>query len=322
VKVLLTGGAGFIGSHVADRLVARGDEVIIVDSFDTFYDPRIKRRNIEPLIASGRVTLIERDICDLPSIVEATDDVEMNAIVHLAARAGVRPSIERPLDYVRTNVEGTQAMLELARMRGIRPFVMGSSSSVYGDSTPVPFRENETAGLPISPYAATKRAAELLCHAHAHLNGASVMCVRLFTVYGPRQRPDLAIHKFARLMMRNEEIPFFGDGASERDYTYIDDIVTGIEGALDWTAKAQPGAFEIVNLGESCTTSLSRLIDLIAGELGLEPRLRMMPHQAGDVQRTFADIARARALIGYDPQTSMEEGIRRFVAWLRAQPMS
>jgi UDP-glucuronate 4-epimerase len=213
-------------------------------------------------------------------------------------------------------------MLELARMRNIRPFVMGSSSSVYGDSTPVPFCESETAAAPISPYAATKRAAELLCHAHAFLNGASVMCVRLFTVYGPRQRPDLAIHKFAKLMLANAEIPVFGDGTTERDYTYVDDIVDGIERALAWTISAHPGSFEIVNLGESCTTSLARLIDLIARELGTTPRLLRLPEQPGDVQRTFADITRAREIIGYDPHTSMEDGIRRFADWLRSQPMT
>lgn len=322
MRVLLTGGAGFIGSHVTDRLVARGDEVVIVDSFDPFYDPAVKRRNIQSALASGKATLIECDICDLASLENAAGETQIDAIVHLAARAGVRPSLERPLDYVRTNVEGTQAMLEFARRRGIRPFVMGSSSSVYGDSTPVPFREDASADTPISPYAATKRAAELICHAHAGLHGASIACLRLFTVYGPRQRPDLAIHKFAKLMLRNEEIPFFGDGSTERDYTYIDDIVNGIEGALDWCARADRGAFEIMNLGENVTTSLSRLIELISTELGVTPRLRRMPNQPGDVQRTFADVSRARALIGYNPQTGMEEGIHRFAVWLRSQPMS
>lgn len=320
MRVLLTGGAGFIGSHVADRLVARGDDVVIVDSFDPFYDPAVKRRNIQPALASGRTTLVECDICDLDGLESAVAETEIDAIVHLAARAGVRPSLERPLDYVRTNVEGTQAMLELARRRGIRPFVLGSSSSVYGDDTPVPFREDARAATPISPYAATKRAAELVCCAHAGLHGASIACLRLFTVYGPRQRPDLAIHKFAKLMMRGEEIPFFGDGSTERDYTYIDDIVNGIVGALDWCVRAEPGAFEIMNLGENVTTSLSRLIELISAELGVVPRLRRMPHQPGDVQRTCADVARARELIGYDPHTGMKEGIHRFAEWLRSQP--
>ena len=318
MKVLVTGGAGFIGSHVSERLVARGDEVVIVDSLDPFYDPAVKRRNVADVMASGRATLIERDICDGLSNAVGGDDID--AIVHLAARAGVRPSLERPRDYVRANVEGTQAVLDFARERGIRPFVFGSSSSVYGDSTPVPFSELSAAAEPISPYAATKRAAELLCHAHAHLFGFSVLCVRLFTVYGPRQRPDLAIHKFARLMTRGDEIPFFGDGTTERDYTYVGDIVDGIERALEWCVSAQPGAFDIVNLGESRTTSLARLVDLLSEELSIEPRIRRMPVQPGDVEKTFADVSHARELIGYDPHTSMEEGIRRFVEWFRAQP--
>jgi len=322
VKVLLTGGAGFIGSHVADRLVARGDEVVIVDSFDPFYDPDVKRRNISAALKSGKVILVERDICALADIEDATRDIEIDAIVHLAAKAGVRPSLERPIDYVRTNVEGTQSILELARRRKIRPFVMGSSSSVYGDSTPVPFRESASADSPISPYAATKRAGELICHAHAHLHGASIACLRLFTVYGPRQRPDLAIHKFARLMLRDEPIPIYGDGTTERDYTYVDDIVNGIERALDWSVRSDAGCFEIFNLGESETTSLSSLIGLIASELQVTPRIDRLPNQPGDVQRTFADVTRARELLGYDPRTSMKEGIRSFVEWLRNQPMS
>lgn len=320
MRVLLTGGAGFIGSHVADRLIARGDEVVIVDSFDPFYDPRIKRRNVASALSSSRARLIEADICDTRGLESALGSETIDVIVHLAARAGVRPSLERPIDYVRTNVEGTQSLLDIATRRGIRPFVLGSSSSVYGDSTPVPFSEAAFAAEPISPYAATKRAAELICYAQAHLAAMSVMCLRLFTVYGPRQRPDLAIHKFARLMMRGEEIPFFGDGSSERDYTFIDDIVDGIERALDWTIAAPPGAFEIVNLGESVTTPLSRLVELIASELGIEPRLRRLPHQPGDVQRTYADVSRARELLGYDPRTSMQQGITSFIDWFRTQP--
>ncbi|MEO8578193.1 MAG: SDR family NAD(P)-dependent oxidoreductase, partial [Gemmatimonadales bacterium] len=246
MRVLVTGGAGFIGSHVCERLVGRGDSVVIVDSFDPFYDPAIKRRNIEGVMKSGRAELIEADITDAERLDNALASIEVDAIIHLAARAGVRPSLERPLDYVRTNVEGTGALLELARRKRIRAFVMGSSSSVYGDSTPVPFSEGEMATQPISPYAATKRAAELLCHTYSHLYGQSVACLRFFTVYGPRQRPDLAIHKFARLMTDGAEIPVYGDGTAERDYTYIDDIVRGVEAALDWTANAQPGAFEII----------------------------------------------------------------------------
>ena len=320
MKVLVTGGAGFIGSHVSERLVARGDDIVIVDSFDPYYDPRIKRRNVSQVLASGKARVIEADICDRAAVDAELGDDTIDAIVHLAARAGVRPSLERPLDYVRTNIEGTQSLLEIARDRAIRPFVFGSSSSVYGDSTPVPFRESEPANDPISPYAATKRAGELLCNAYAHLYGMSIACVRLFTVYGPRQRPDLAIHKFARLMARGAEIPVYGDGTTERDYTYVDDIVDGIVAALDWCAASAPGAFEIANLGESRTTSLAGLIEILSAELGVNPKIQRLPEQPGDVQRTFADVTRARELFGYDPATTVEEGIRRFADWFRAQP--
>ena len=318
MRILVTGGAGFIGSHVCERLGGRGDDVVIVDSFDPFYSPEVKRRNIEALLSSGRARLIVADICDLDAIERQLDEPP-DAIVHLAARAGVRPSLEKPLEYARTNVEGTLSILELARRLGIRPFVFGSSSSVYGDSTPVPFVESQPAADPISPYAATKRAGELLCRSHAHLFGLSLICVRLFTVYGPRQRPDLAIHKFSRLMSDGRPIPFFGDGTSERDYTFVSDIVDGIVRALDWTLTAAPGAFEIVNLGESQTTSLSRLVELISSELGVSARLDRQPEQPGDVRLTFANVDKARSLLGYDPHTSMEDGIRQFVDWFKTQ---
>jgi len=320
VKVLVTGGAGFIGSHVAEKLVSRGDQVVIVDSFDPFYDPNVKRRNIEQVMQSGNAELIEADICNGTEIDDFLGDREIDAIIHLAARAGVRPSLERPSEYIRTNIEGTQSLLDLARRRRIRPFVFGSSSSVYGDTTPVPFSEIERADEPISPYAATKRAAELLCHAHACLYGTSIVCLRLFTVYGPRQRPDLAIHKFARLMLQGGEIPLFGDGSTERDYTYVADAVDGIIRALDWSNEAAAGSFEIINIGESRTTSLAGLVELIARELDVTPKVNQLPAQPGDVQRTYADITRARETLGYDPQTTMEEGIHRFAVWLRAQP--
>ena len=292
----------------------------MVDSFDPFYDPAIKRRNISDVLKSDRASLIAADIADTESIETQLGDAQVDAIIHLAARAGVRPSLDRPRDYIRTNVEGTQALLDLARHRNIKRFVFGSSSSVYGDKTPVPFSEAEPAVTPISPYAATKRAGELICHSYSHLYGITVACVRLFTVYGPRQRPDLAIHKFAKLMTSGSEIPVFGDGTTERDYTYVDDIVQGIEAALDWTGRAEAGSFETINLGESQTTSLSRLIEMLSSALGVTPQLKRLPDQPGDVQRTFADVAKARDLLGYDPRTSMEEGIARFVEWFRAQP--
>ncbi len=322
MTVLVTGGAGFIGSHLCDRLVAKGQAIVIVDSFDPFYDSAIKHRNIENVLESGDARLIIADICDRGAVEDGLGEEKIDAVIHLAARAGVRPSLENPEAYVRTNVEGTAAILEIARRRGIRSFVFGSSSSVYGDSTPVPFSEDQPATTPISPYAATKRAGELLCHTYAHLYGLSVMCLRFFTVYGPRQRPDLAIHKFARLMSTGKSIPFYGNGDTERDYTYVDDIIDGVEGALRWTQSADAGAFETVNLGENTTTSLARLVEMLSSELGVTATLDRMPPQPGDVQRTFASVDKARRVLGYNPGTTMDEGIRRFVEWFRQQPQA
>jgi UDP-glucuronate 4-epimerase len=315
VRILVTGGAGFIGSHLCERLVARGDDVVAVDNFDPFYDPAVKRRNLAALEGNPRFRLVEGDVCEPEALDAALGGGAFDLVVHLAARAGVRPSLERPLDYVRTNVEGTAAMLELARKRGTGAFVLGSSSSVYGDAAHVPFSESDPVGRPISPYAASKRGAELLGHTYAHLYGMSVLCLRFFTVYGPRQRPDLAIHKFARLMAAGGELPVYGDGTTERDYTYVDDVVQGVEGAIRY-ALAHPGAFEVVNLGESRTVSLAELLELLAAALGVEPRIRRLPAQPGDVARTFASVDKARSLLGYDPRVPIEEGIRRFVRWL------
>ena len=312
----MTGGAGFIGGHLCQRLLDRGDEVVCIDSFDTFYDPAIKRGTAAALARSPRFRLVEGDIRDLAGMERELAGAGIEAIVHLAARAGVRPSIEDPILYTQINVEGTMAVLELARRLGVSSFVFGSSSSVYGDTTAVPFREDAPAAAPISPYAASKRAGELLCHTHAHLHGLAVVCLRFFTVYGPRQRPDLAIHKFARLIAAGEPIPFFGDGSTRRDYTYVDDIVQGVEGAIAFAA-ANPGCFELFNLGESDTVPLSRLVELLAAALGTEPVLRRLPAQPGDVEQTFADVSRARARLGYAPRVRIEEGIPRFVEWFR-----
>jgi UDP-glucuronate 4-epimerase len=322
VKLLVTGGAGFIGGHLCRRLLDRGDSVVCVDNLDSFYDPAIKRATLAGLGESDRFRFVEADICEAGPMHAAlaaagVGEGGVDAIVHLAARAGVRPSIEQPELYTRVNVDGTVAMLELARRLGTRAFVFGSSSSVYGNSATVPFREDDPAVEPISPYAATKRAGELLCHAHSHLHGLSVACLRFFTVYGPRQRPDLAIQKFARLMSAGEPIPFFGDGSTQRDYTYVDDIVQGVEGAIGY-ALANPGAFRVFNLGESDTVSLARLVELLGAALGVEPRLHRLPAQPGDVDRTFADVSRARAELGYAPRVGIEEGIPRFVEWFRS----
>ncbi|HEY7769316.1 GDP-mannose 4,6-dehydratase, partial [Longimicrobium sp.] len=289
-----------------------------------FYDPAIKRETVRALAASPAFTLVEADIRDLPGMLAGLARAGVGAgqvrgIVHLAARAGVRPSIAEPVLYSQVNLDGTACVLELSRQLGAGSFVFGSSSSVYGDRAEVPFREDDPAAAPISPYAATKRAGELMCHAYAHLYGLAVVCLRFFTVYGPRQRPDLAIHKFARLMAAGEPIPFFGDGSTRRDYTYVDDIVQGVHGAVDY-AEAHPGCFEVVNLGENDTIPLSRLVELLSGALGVQPVLRRLPAQPGDVERTCADITRARRLLGYSPTTRIEEGIPKFVEWFRAQP--
>jgi UDP-glucuronate 4-epimerase len=318
VKVIVTGAAGFIGSHVVERLLSRGAQVVGVDNFDPFYDPAIKRRNLEGALASSRFRLVEADIRDAAGLahgVRAAGGEGAGAIVHLAARAGVRPSIAEPLLYSQVNVDGTVNLLELARGLGVGRFVFGSSSSVYGNNAKVPFAEDDPVDGPISPYAATKRSGELLCHTYAHLYGLSVACLRFFTVYGPRQRPDLAIHAFARRMLRGEPITLFGDGSSERDYTYVDDIVGGVEGALELTGGE--AMFEIFNLGESQTTTLLRLVKLLSDAMGVEPRIEWKPPQPGDVERTFADVAKARRLLGYAPRVPVEVGIPRFVEWVR-----
>ncbi|HTT67920.1 MAG TPA: NAD-dependent epimerase/dehydratase family protein [Gemmatimonadales bacterium] len=311
-RVLVTGAAGFIGSHVAERLVARGDEVVGLDSFDDFYARPVKEANLAALARSPGFELVEGDVRD-GALVRRLLDAE-TVIVHLAARAGVRPSLEDPALYASVNIEGTAVLLEAARRAGAHRFVFGSSSSVYGDTAPVPFAEDWPALLPISPYAATKRAGELLCVTFAQLYGLRIMALRFFTVYGPRQRPDLAIHKFTRLIAEGRPVPFYGDGSSERDYTYIDDIVGGVAAAVGWTAGGGPGV-EIVNLGESRTTTLSALVALIARAVGREARLERLPEQPGDVRRTCADVRKAGRLLGYRPVTTVEDGIPRFVRW-------
>ncbi len=312
MRVLVTGAAGFLGSHVAEALLARGDEVVGVDNFDPFYERRVKEGNLEAPRAAARFRFVEADIRD-PGVL-ARELAPDTVVIHLAARAGVRPSIREPALYAAVNVEGTVRVLEAMRATGARRLVFAGSSSVYGDSAPVPFREDWPAVEPISPYAATKRAGELLCTTWAHLFALRVVSLRFFTIYGPRQRPDLAIHSFTRLIASGRPVPMFGDGGSERDYTYVDDTVQGVLAAADWTADPAPG-FEIVNLGEARTTRLDRLIALIGDALGRTPVIERHPPQPGDVRRTCADIAKARALLGYRPATPVEDGIPRFVRW-------
>lgn len=312
-RVLVTGAAGFLGSHVGEALLARGDEVIGLDNFDPFYDRAVKEANLAPLRAQPRFRFVEGDIRDAALVrgLLAPGDV----VMHLAARAGVRPSIEDPVLYASVNVEGTTTLLEAARAARVKAFVFAGSSSVYGDTAPAPFQESFAATEPISPYAATKRAAELLCAAYVHLFGMRIISLRFFTAYGPRQRPDLAIHAFTRLMAAGQPVPQFGDGSTERDYTWVDDIVQGVLAACDWALREGGPAFEIVNLGESRTVRLDRLIALIGQALGVTPLIDRRPMQPGDVRRTSADITKARALLNYRPTTAIEDGIPRFVRW-------
>lgn len=316
-KVVVTGAAGFIGSHVVEALLARGDTVVGIDNFDTFYDPDIKRANLTDAMLHRSFELVEADVRDSAAVRRLVDAFHPDAIVHLAARAGVRPSIQDPALYAAVNVLGTTVILDAARAAKVSRLIVASSSSVYGDDATPPFREDDPAIAPISPYAATKRAAELMCGTYAGLCAwMRIISLRFFTVYGPRQRPDLAIHSFTRRIAAGEPVPFFGDGTAERDYTYITDTVQGVLGAVDRTRASAPG-HEIFNLGESATTSLSELVRLIEAAVGRTANLRRLPAQPGDVRRTLADISRARAHLGYAPSVQVSDGIPRFVAWFR-----
>jgi UDP-glucuronate 4-epimerase len=313
-NILVTGGAGFIGSHLVDQLLAEGGwNVTVVDDFNDFYAPSIKRTNISGHVSNPQYKLIEADIRDRHALEEAFHETEYDCIVHLAARAGVRPSLTEPRLYIETNVNGTLNLLELARKNAVKQFVFGSSSSVYGVNEKVPFSENDPIFNPISPYAATKAAGELICHTYSHLYDMRIVCLRFFTVYGARQRPDLAIHKFAKLISAGEPIPVFGDGTTRRDYTYIDDILAGVRAAIDY----HQSNYEVINLGESRTVELRELISLLEKELGKSARIDRQPLQPGDVPRTFADISKARKLLAYDPQTDIETGLHRFIKWFR-----
>jgi UDP-glucuronate 4-epimerase len=313
-NILVTGGAGFIGSHLVGRLLGEGAwRVHVVDDFNDFYDPALKRRNVAPHLGCDDFRLYEADIRDRAALGRIFDETPFDVIVHLAARAGVRPSLAEPVLYAETNIGGTLNLLELARAKGVEQFVFGSSSSVYGENEKVPFAEGDPIFNPISPYAATKAAGELLCHTYSHLWALRCVCLRFFTVYGARQRPDLAIHKFARLISAGEPIPVFGDGTTRRDYTFVDDIIAGVRAAMDY----RKSRYEVVNLGESRTVELRELIGLLERELGRDAIIDRQPLQPGDVPQTFADITKARRLLGYDPRTPIEEGIRRFVEWFR-----
>jgi UDP-glucuronate 4-epimerase len=313
-NLLITGGAGFIGSHLVDRLLATDVErITVIDDFNDFYNPAIKRDNVREHQKDPRYRIHEVDIRDGAALAQVFTQSNFDCVVHLAARAGVRPSLSEPQLYTETNINGTVNLLELARQHDIKQFVFGSSSSVYGINAKVPFSEDDPIRQPISPYAATKGAGELLCHTYSHLYGLRCVCLRFFTVYGPRQRPDLAIHKFAKLISQHKPIPVFGDGTTRRDYTYIDDIIDGVTAAIDYDQSN----YEVINLGESRTVELRELISLLEKELDTHAIIERQPPQPGDVPQTFADVSKARALLNYRPKTQIEEGLRRFVEWFR-----
>ena len=311
MRALITGAAGFIGSHLCERLLADGWEVVGVDNFDDFYDPQIKRRNISDCLKNKNFQLIEADIRDGETMDKAAGE-DVRIIVHLAAMAGVRPSIAQPLLYADVNVDGTMVLLESAKKHGIDKFIFGSSSSVYGNNEKVPFSEDDTVDFPISPYAATKKAGELICHTYHHLFDMSITCLRFFTVYGPRQRPDLAIHKFAGLIEQDKPIPVYGDGSMMRDFTYIDDIVNGIVASMD-----RCEGFNTYNLGESEPITVNDLIAEIEKALGKKAIRQYQPLQPGDVRRTYADVTKAARNLDYQPSTSIRAGLEQFAAWLR-----
>ena len=313
-RLLVTGGAGFIGSHLMDRLVEQGCAVICLDNFNDFYDPRLKRENVSGFVNNPNVELVEGDIRDAALLDRVFAEMRPTEVVHLAAMAGVRPSVERPTLYQDVNGMGTLNLLEMSRKYGVENFVFGSSSSVYGLSSKVPFSPDDPVDCPISPYAATKRSGELMCRTYNHLYGLKVTCLRFFTVYGARQRPDLAIRKFTTLIDRGETVPVYGDGTFKRDYTYIDDVMDGVLKSLEMRFD-----FEIFNLGESETTETMQLVRLIEQALGKKAKVQHLPAQRGDMPITYADIEKSRRILGYDPKVKIEEGIPLFVDWFRAQ---
>lgn len=318
-RILLTGGAGFIGSHVAEALLRKHVELSIVDNLDDFYSAAWKRANLDAIRQVGSFEFFDHDICSEELMHETIARVRPEMVIHLAARAGVRPSIEQPRLYERVNVSGTVNILELCREFRVSRLIFGSSSSVYGASSRAPFSESQSDLHPISPYAATKLAAELFCYTHARLYGLPVVVLRFFTVYGPRQRPDLAIHKFVARIEAGKPLPIFGTGETGRDYTYIDDIVAGVLSALEYTPSSSGGApFEIFNLGNSQPAKLLELVWLLERATGKKAVIQQEALQQGDVPLTWADISKAEKLLGYRPQTTIEEGLKKFVEWYRA----
>jgi UDP-glucuronate 4-epimerase len=310
MTILITGGAGFIGSHLSDRLLSLGHSVVCFDNFDDFYAREIKEANIANSIINDRYRLVEGDITNRAALNPLFDKNKIAMVVHLAAKAGVRPSILDPFAYYAVNVQGTLNLLDVMKKHDVKKLVFASSSSVYGNNPTVPFTESDSVDNPISPYAATKKAAELLCHTYHHLHGIDVFCLRFFTVYGPRQRPDLAINKFVSNILNGQPVEMYGDGSTARDYTYIDDIVDGILASI-----ARVSGYEIINLGESRTVKLSYMISLLEKQLNLRSDIRQLPIQPGDVSITYANIDKARSLLGYNPAWDFENGIIEFLKW-------
>ena len=312
----ITGGAGFIGSTLSEKLLSLGNKVVVIDNFCNFYSPKIKENNIKELLENSNFKLYRNDIRDREAVKKIFDENKIDVVMNLAAMAGVRPSIENSCLYQEVNCLGLQNILEEMKLHGVKNGVFASSSSVYGNCKEVPFREDMIVDYAISPYAATKKANEVMAHVYHKLYDMNIIMLRFFTVYGPKQRPDLAINKFTRLMLEGKEIPMFGDGTTSRDYTYVDDIVDGIIKSCEYTLDHQ-NIYEILNIGNSSPISLKEMINTIAKVLGVEKKIKQLQMQTGDVDRTYADITKAKKLIGYEPKTTFEEGIRKFVNWYK-----
>ena len=312
VKILVTGIAGFIGSNLGEHLIKSDAKIIGIDNFDPFYDRQVKENNLSILKLSSNFTFFEGDICNADFLNSILSNEKPDLVIHLAAKAGVRPSILNPFEYYNTNVIGTLNLLEAMKTSGCKRLIFGSSSSIYGNNKKVPFSEEDNVDYPISPYAATKKAGELLCYNYHHLYGFDIFCLRFFTVYGQRQRPDLAIYKFTKYILEGKPLPFYGDGETERDYTYIDDIIHGIMRAVN-----NLKGYSIINLGESNTISLFKLVSVLETQIGKKAILEKLPMQPGDVEKTYADISKAKQVLGYNPTFSFEDGIKEFVDWFK-----